>query len=171
MAGELVEIGRVTRPHGVRGELRITPFTLSPEAFCRFDRVIIQSREHGRRLVGIRQARPHKTTILVQLEEVRDRNQAESLVGAKVLVQREWLPETEPDEYYWTDLIGLKVFNEDGSELGLVENLIRTDAHDILVVNHHGREVLIPFLDEFVGEVDIANRRIPVTLPEDLLEL
>jgi 16S rRNA processing protein RimM len=98
MAGELVEIGQVTRPHGVRGELRITPFTRSPESFCQYDRIIIQSEGQAERLVQVKQARPHKTGVLLQLENVRNRAQAESLVGATLLVKREWLPETEADE-------------------------------------------------------------------------
>jgi 16S rRNA processing protein RimM len=171
MAGELVEIGQVARPHGVRGELRITTFTQSPESFCQFDRIIIRSEKQGERLVEVKQARPHKTAVLLQLAEVRDRRQAENLVGATLLVKREWLPEAEPDEYYWTDLIGLSVFAQDGTHLGRVKNLLPTGAHDILVIDDQTREILIPFLDQFVTDVDLTNKRILVAPPEGLLDV
>jgi 16S rRNA processing protein RimM len=171
MAGELVEIGQITRPHGVRGELRVAPFTLDPESFCQFDRIIIQHEEQDERVFEVRQARPHKTSVLLQLEDVRDRDRAESLAGARIMVKREWLPQTEADEFYWTDLIGSPVFTGEGNELGRVINLLRTGAHDILVVDDHGREILIPFQDEFIDEVDIASKRISVTLPDGLLDI
>ncbi len=171
MAEDLVVIGRVTRPHGVQGELKVQPFTESTSSFSRFDQVIIRGRNRGEELREVLETRPHKNLVLIKLKGVRDRDQAEALAGAEILVRREWLPETEPDEYYWTDLIGLEGYGEDGLYLGRVENVFSAGAGDILVLKNAGREVLLPFEADIILEVDLPGGRFRARPPEGLLDL
>jgi 16S rRNA processing protein RimM len=171
MADDLVVIGRITKPHGIGGEVRVSAFTESPRVFTQYERIYLRLPDGEPRLMKIRTARLHKNAVLVQLENVVDRNQAEEFVGADLLIRREWLPEPDEDEYYWIDLIGLQVLTDTGETLGNVDNLIAGSEDDLLVVKDGKREILLPFRDEIIREVDLDRGRIVVDPPEGLLEL
>lgn len=102
--------------------------------------------------------------MLASFESISDRNQAEALIGASIYIERQQLPETQDDEYYWSDLIGCDVVTEVGESLGQVDDLLETGANDVLVVGTH----LIPFvIDEIVTEVNLQQRRISVRWQAD----
>ena len=171
MAEDLVVIGRITKPHGIGGEVRVTTFTESPRVFTQYERIYLRLPDGEPRLMKIRTARLHKNGVLLQLENVVDRNRAEELVGAELLIRREWLPEPDEDEYYWIDLIGLQVVTNTGEPLGRVVNLMAGSEDDLLVVKEGEREILLPFRNEIIREVDLNQGRIVVDPPEGLLDL
>ena len=170
MSLDLVVIGQVTRPQGIRGEVRVLPFTESPASFQRFDQVYMRRKGHDPEVVGIVEARPHKKVVLLKFRGVHTREEAENLIGAEILVERNWLPVLGSDEYYWTDLIGLDVFDTDGRGLGAVKNIFSNGVDDILVIEHEGREILLPFRGEMIEEVDLVVGRIVASPPAGLLE-
>ncbi|MBU2546954.1 MAG: ribosome maturation factor RimM [Proteobacteria bacterium] len=170
MVADLVVIGRVTQPHGVQGELRIRPYTESIDSFDLFHQVYLRRPGGVEELADVVGARPHKDLVLVKIKGIRSRDQAEALAGAELLVRREWLPSLEPDEYYWVDLIGLDVYDQADHHLGRVRNILSTQADDLLVVVDDDREVLLPFRDEIVRDVDLEAGRLRVSPPEGLLE-
>ena len=104
----------------------------------------------------------HGKSVIAQFEGVDDRDQAEAMVGADIGVSREALPEPGDGRFYWSDLIGLTVVHRDGTKLGIVESMLETGAHDVMVVvGDHER--LIPFVnDEIVLGVDLSLRQIKV---------
>jgi 16S rRNA processing protein RimM len=171
MAEDLLVIGRITKPHGIGGEVRVTPFTESPRVFTQYDRIYLRLPDGEPRLMMVRAARPHKNAVLLKLEDVENRDQAEEIIGADLLIQREWLPDPDEDEYYWIDLIGLRVFTENGGTLGNVTNLIAGSEDDLLVIKDDKREILLPFRNEIIREVDLDQGRIVVDPPEGLLDL
>ena len=170
MASELVVIGQITRPHGIQGEVKVLPFTESPDSFQKFDRVYIRRPGQEPEVISITEARPHKAIVLLKLKGVRTRDEAEALHGAEILVERDWLPKLEADEYYWIDLIGLEVLDTEGRGLGEVWNIFNNGADDILVVKRDGREILLPFRGEIIDEVDLPNGRILANPPLGLIE-
>ena len=95
---------------------------------------------------------PHGDGFVARLSGIDDRNEALAIRGSLVGVRADSFPPPEPGEYYWRDLIGLRVVNSDGTEFGTVERLIETGAHDVLVVKGE-RERLIPFVEQFVDGV------------------
>ncbi|HEB76976.1 MAG TPA: 16S rRNA processing protein RimM, partial [Methylothermaceae bacterium] len=97
------------------------------------------------------------------------RDQAEALKGAQISIAREQLPDLPPGEYYWTDLIGLRVIDTEGRDLGQVANLLETGANDVLIVRGAGRrEILIPWIrDRVIRKVDLAAGRIEVDWDPD----
>ena len=120
----------------------------------------------------VEEAKTHGAFVLAQLKEVSARGQAEALRGADVTVDRLQLPEPEPGEYYWSDLIGLVVRNVRGVDLGRVTGLIAAPAHDVLrVAAGQGpdgvREQLIPFVEPILREVDLASGCIIVEWEAD----
>lgn len=98
----------------------------------------------------------------VKFVDCDDRNQAELWQGYTIAVARADFEDTEEGEYYWTDLIGMSVVNQDQVVLGTVHSLLQTGAHDVLVVRGELGETLIPFVEAFVGEVDISLKTIQV---------
>jgi 16S rRNA processing protein RimM len=144
--------------------------------------VLIQS--GAKRTVEVEEAKPHGAFVLARLKGVVDRGDAESLRGADVTVFRDQLPEPGVGEYYWSDLIGLRVRNEQGVELGTVTGLIAAPAHDVLRVaasavaetetesesggeSDAGRERLIPFVEPILRAVDAAGGWITVDWEAD----
>lgn len=96
---------------------------------------------------------------------------AKALVGARVSVRREDLPPPGEDEYFVVDLVGCSVFGKDGGTIGRVESVVSGPAHDWLSIRRpDGQEALLPVVSDFVGEVDVADRRIVVTPPEGWLD-
>ena len=112
-------------------------------------------------------ARAQGNLIAAELEGVSDRNAAEALKGFYVGAPREALPDPGEDEYYWSDLTGLKVENEQGEPLGVVAGLMSTGAHDVLQVVDGEVERLIPFVKAYALEVDLAGRKIRVDWQKD----
>ena len=108
----------------------------------------------------------------MSLEKVTDRNQAMTLIGSELAIKRSQLLETDEDEFYWADLVGLTVINAENEKLGIVDHLLETGANDVLVVNgtEPDTEYLIPFvLDRTILKVDLENKQIQVDWQADYL--
>ena len=170
-AAATVVLGRVLGAFGIRGWIRIRPFTESSEGLLG-QSVWVLSQRGASRIVHVEEAKPHGAFVLAQLKEITDRGQAEVLRGADVTVGRDQLPEPDAGEYYWSDLIGLSVRNVNGVDLGRVTGLIAAPAHDVLRVTTgqrraQGREQLIPFVEPILREVDLVGGCVTVDWEAD----
>lgn len=159
-------MGQIAGPYGVRGWLRVTPYTEEADALLDYDAWYLE--RHGEwQAVEVVQGKLHGKGLIVQLAECSDREQAAALGGVKIGIYRSQLPETAADEYYWNDLIGLRVLNSDGTELGRVDYLIETGANDVLVIKGE-QEYLVPFIiGEVIREVDLEGKLIRVDWDTD----
>ena len=163
---ELVVMGYVSGAFGIRGWVKVhadTEYTDSLFDYpvwwlgkdgawtaCRFEDGAVQPK-----------------ALVAKLEGVADRERAESLKGAQVAIPRAEMPEPDEGEYYWTDLIGLAVINRSGESLGKVTRLMETGAHDVLVADDGKTERLIPFVEHYVGKVDLASGTVEVDWDPD----
>ncbi len=177
---DAVEVGRVVEAWGVKGWIKVQPFAADPQALFSSRRWFLKPPDGSAAtkrptvtplpsLLKIKTARPHGEAVIAQAQDVDDRNAAEALRGARVFVSRASFPTADPDEYYWVDLIGLAVVNQQGIHLGTVTGLLDTGPHCVLRVAPEGdrqgdkaAERLIPFVSAYVGEVDLTARRITV---------
>jgi 16S rRNA processing protein RimM len=158
-------VAQIGAPHGVRGEVRIWTFTADPMAVTRYGP--LQS-EDGKRAFEIEAVRPAKGHLVARLRGVDDRDAAERLTNIKLFVPRERLPLPEDGEFYHADLIGLRVEDKNGSEIGAVIAVHNFGAGDLLEVQPpEGGAMLLPFTDAVVPEVDIKGGRVVVVLPEE----
>ena len=171
MTEGLVVVGRISRPHGVKGEIRVRPYTESVITFQEYDRLYIKLRRGAARLLEITGSRPDKADVLIKVKGLDTRDEARTLSGAEVLVKREWLPDLEEGEYYWTDLIGLNAYDSAGKSLGQVRNMFSGGGGDLMVLAIDGREIWLPFNEEVVTEVDLETERVILSPPEGLLDL
>jgi 16S rRNA processing protein RimM len=167
--GSTVVVGRITRPHGVRGELAVQVLSEVPERFANGSAL---SLEDGRTLT-IRSARPHKDRLLVTFEEVRDRSEAEALRGSLLVAPASSSPELPPGSWWDHEIVGCTVTTETGRILGTVGEVIHTVANDVWnAISEDGTETLLPALADVLVDVDVEARRIVVreipglTVPE-----
>ena len=123
--------------------------------------------------VSIRSIKDHSDSIVAQIDGVDDRNVAETLKGVRIFVSRSAFPPATEGEFYWVDLIGLDVINREGVRLGVVKDLMATGPHSVLVLEDAPQadvdpvERMIPFVDAYVDEVDMAGRCIKVDWQTD----
>jgi 16S rRNA processing protein RimM len=172
VADDLVVIGEVVRPHGLRGELRVTPHTDRPERFEGLAECVLWNPDREERAVyritGVR--RPGEA-VLLSLAGCDSPEAAAALVGRLVALPRaQALPPPEGHVYPW-QLAGCRVETVDGALVGHVSGVESSPAHDLWVVRGAGREHLIPAVPEIVREVDVQARRVVIRPPEGLLDL
>lgn len=160
-----VLIGVILGPHGVRGEVRIKSFTADPTAITRYDPVLDAS---GRRL-DVTWIGQKKDIFQAKLGGVSERTAAERLKGTRLFTPRSALPPLPEEEFYYQDLMGLRVEDRDGRFWGVVRDVINFGAGDILEVA--GPEImplLLPFTQRVVPEIRLAEGRMIVDLPEGI---
>ncbi|HOP39766.1 MAG TPA: ribosome maturation factor RimM [Geobacteraceae bacterium] len=168
---ELILIGKVLGTHGIRGQLRIVPYSGDPASITSLRTFFLGKPGGQYESYVIERAVVHKKRALVKLKDLDDINQVLSLAGREVFIHRDQLPELSDGEYYWCDLIGLEVRTEEGDILGDLKNILETGSNDVYVVMSGEREILIPATEEVVLAVDLDGRSMTVRLPDGLLDL
>jgi 16S rRNA processing protein RimM len=162
----MVVLGRVSGVYGVRGWVKLVSDTEPREGILHYSPWYLSEGVGWRPLRPV-ESRPHGKGLIARLERCADRDQAAALVGSEIAVRREQLPALEPDDYYWSDLEGLRVENREGRDLGRVSHLFETGANDVLVVVGE-RERLIPYLwGQVVLRVDLATGSMVVDWDAD----
>lgn len=145
-------MGRIAAPYGVKGWIKVQPLTAETRSLLDYGSWWIGD-EGGWQEYSLVSGRTHGRTLLARIEGCHDREAAASLRGKAVAVPRAALPATQAQEYYWADLIGLRVVNAVEQEFGRVTAVVQTGANDVLVVEN-GRERLIPFIASVIREID-----------------
>ena len=171
-AGDLVVIGEVTRPHGLRGEVRVIPHTDRPERFDGLAECVLWDEASNARVVRrITGARRQGQAVLLSLADCDSVEAAAALVGRLVALPRALALPLPPGQLYPWQLVGCRVETEDGRAVGELSGIEPSPAHDLWVVRGTGREHLIPAVAEIVVAVDVDARRVVIRPPEGLLEL
>lgn len=168
---DAVEVGRVAGGWGVKGALKVQPYSAAPEALFSSKRWFLRLPPQRPGAAGLTRclrivtARAQGDAVVATADDVADRDAADALRGAQVYVSRASFPTPEQGEYYWVDLIGLDVVNREGIALGRVRGLLDLGPHAVLQVQpaaEDASEVLIPFVAAYVDDVDLSGRRIVV---------
>lgn len=159
-------MGRITAPYGVRGWVKLQPYTQHPQGMLGYPEWQVGREGGAWQAQAVEDVKVHGSVVVAKLQGVGDREQAAALRGQQVAVSREDFPEAAAGEYYWADLVGLKVINAAGVELGRVAEVFETGANDVLVVAGE-RERLLPFIEPVIREVDVAGGRITVDWDAD----
>ena len=169
---DIVVMGRVLAPHGVRGWLKVKPVSETPEALLDYATWWVRpARDTAWREARRTAGRMHSGVLLAAIAGVETREEALLLRGAEIGVPRALLPRAKKDEIYWVDLEGLAVVNREGVALGAVMEVVAHGAHPLLRVarpaGEAGTERLIPYVPAIVDRVDVKARRIDVDWGED----
>jgi 16S rRNA processing protein RimM len=169
---DLVLVGRVTGAHGIRGGLKIQAYSESPTLFPAGKEILLSPPDGSIRTLTIEWVRPHGHGICAGFESIKDRNQAEGLIGSLLFIDKARLPELEEDTYYWFELMGLRVYDTHGSLLGVLDAVIPTGANDVYVIKGEAygqsREMLLPAIGDVVIDIDLGRKRMIVDPPQGL---
>jgi 16S rRNA processing protein RimM len=163
-------VGKTTKPHGLRGEVKIYCFSGQPENFLDYKELTLV--DLNNRLIGpiaVTKSRVQGKAAVVKFATIADRTAAEQIEGFEVLLLKEQLPETKAGEYYWHQYEGKQLVDTDGALIGTIRELFDSGAQDIFVVDTENGEALIPVINDFI--VEETDKKIVVDLPPGLLEI
>ncbi|WP_299048290.1 ribosome maturation factor RimM [uncultured Tateyamaria sp.] len=167
MSDDLICVGAIGGAYGVHGEVRIKSFCAQPEDIETYSPL---TTEDGKRSFALAIVRPMKNGFVVRIADVASKEQADALKGTQLFARRDQLPHLPDDEFYYTDLVGLDVYDTGGGSLGRVKSVQNHGASDLLEVHAPGATatVLLPFTKAAVPTVDLGARRIVADPPEGL---
>ena len=168
---DLLQVGIITSTHGVRGEVKVYPTTDDPRRFRRLKEVVLDT---GREKINleIEGGKFFKQFVILKFKGLDNINDIEKYRQKSLYVTRKNAVRLQRDEYFIADLIGLKVQDEDGTELGTVKDVIETGANDVYEVEMaDGRSLLLPAIKQCILNVDVENGMMQVHVLEGLLDL
>ncbi len=163
----LIEIGEIVNTHGVRGEIKLNPWTDSLEALTDI-RLFYYKKADQVMMLHAQQVRIHKNCAIIKAEEIHDMQTAETFRGMRLYVERdEALPE---GRFYIADLLGLRVM-ENGVEVGQITDVFSTGAHDVYEVSAEGKKPFyLPSIRQVVQEINLSDGYVKVVIPAGLLD-
>ena len=164
-----LEIGQIVNTFGIKGMVKIKPFTDDINRFDKLKKVYIKNKD-GKKEYQIQEVKYHKNMILMKLEGIDTVEQADLLRQSYLLVNRDDEEPLEEGVYYIVDLIGLEVYTDEGVLLGNVDDIFNTGSNDIYVVKDgKGKQILLPGIPEVLKNVDLEKGRITVHLIPGLM--
>ena len=164
-----LEVGQIVNTFGIKGELKVTPFTDDINRFDNLKKVYVKTRKEDK-LYKVEGVRYHKNMVLLKLEGIENPEQAELLKNAYLEIDREDAIPLKEGQYFIVDLIGLDVYTDEGNLLGKVEDIYNTGANDIYVVKDElGKQILLPGIKDVIKEVDLDNEKLIVHLIPGLI--
>lgn len=160
-----LEIGQIVNTFGIKGEIKVTPFTDDITRFDDLEKVYVKSKKQSKQY-KVEKARYHKNMVLLKLEGINNPEDAEMLRNAFLEIDREDAIPLEEGTYFIADLIGLDVYTDEGKLLGKVDDIYNTGANDIYVIKDElGKQILLPGIKEVIKEVILDEKIIVHLIP------
>ncbi|MDF2963192.1 MAG: RimM [Paenibacillus sp.] len=173
MSEKLYTVGKIVNTQGIRGELKIFPETDFPdERFAKGSALVFYNPQNHTTLpVVVESAREHKKLFIIKFQGFSNINEVEKYKGWLLKVEEKYVSELPEDEFYHHEIIGCSVVTDEGEELGTITEILSPGANDVWVVEReNGKPVLLPYIDEVVLEVDVAEKRVKVHVMEGLID-
>ena len=165
-----MQVGAITQPHGIHGEVKVFPTTNDVKRFKKLKEVILDTGRE-QKVLEIEGVKFFKQYAILKFKGYDNINDIEKYKGKPLLVTRENAVKLGRDEYFIADLIGIEVYDEDGKYLGVLQKVIETGANDVYEVKFEdGREVLFPAIRQCILDVDMENRKMKVHIMDGLLD-
>ena len=159
-----LEIGQIVNTFGIKGMVKVKPFTDNRERFSNLEKIYIKNKS-GQTEYKIQEVKYHKNMVLIKFEGIENPEQADLLRNSYLMVDRETEEPLEAGRYYIVDMIGLDVFTDDNEYLGKLEDIYNTGSNDIYVVkNELGKQVLLPAIEDVIKNIDMDNKKVIVHL-------
>ena len=158
-----VVIGKISAPHGVRGEVRIVPLTDFPERFENLKTVFLEDDSK----MELESVKFSNKFIIAKFKNINSRNDIEIFNGKSLMLNRSDIPSLPEGEYYNFDIIGLEVIDDKGSKLGKITEVLKTGSNDVYVVEGK-KQILVPALKKVVKEINLTDGFMKVELLEEL---
>lgn len=167
---EAISIGKILKPRGLQGEVKVLPLTDIPGRFDQLDQVTVRCAQETVTL-NIEQVRYHQGVVYLVFAGRYSREAVQDLIGGDIQVMQSSAPALPEGMYYHFEILGARVSTDEGRYLGTVADILRTGAHDVYVVQGERREYLIPATEEVVRQVDRQHRTIIIHPLKGLLDL
>ena len=168
MEKNLLPIGRVIKTHGVKGRVKVEYFGEDLHRFSHYHEIFIVGERGGPEPYEIIEAIPRPRGLILRLKEIEKIEEAESLIGKEIFIKKEALLELEKGEYYWADILGMRVETQEGKGIGRVKEIFPSGAHDVYVVEGKRGEILLPATEEVIRSIDLEKRVMRVNRIEGL---
>lgn len=168
---DLVLVGSILRPHGLKGLLRIQSYARSGKSFLTAGTVFVKTQQGETSEHAVLSISPHQGIFLLKLKGVESSEEAETYRGAAIFIKKDSLSRESDEEYFWHEIIGLQVYLKSGEYVGTIREVFSTGANDVFVLREGGAEVLIPAIHDVVQEVDLERKRMIIEAMEGMLEL
>jgi 16S rRNA processing protein RimM len=162
---EMVPIGKVLKTQGIKGELKVFPYVDFLEHIEELDFLFIDDKEFR-----VQNVRRHKNFFVVKLEGIESIEDGEPLREGLIEIPEEKLKELSSEEFFWHDLIGMTVVDEEGCSYGKIKSIFPTGSNDVFVVESGGKEVLLPAIKDVIKEIDSQEKKVVIHLMEGLFE-
>jgi 16S rRNA processing protein RimM len=170
MENDLFPIGKVIKPHGVKGKVKVKYYGEDLNQFSHYLKVLLRDERGNLKTYDVVQAVSQPPLLVLQLKGMERIEDVEPLVGKEILVRRDVLPHLEEDEYYWMDLLGMVVESEGGKKIGTVKEIFPTGANDVVVVEGKRREIFLPATGDVIKNIDCRRKLIKAHWMEGLWE-
>ena len=166
-SGKKILVGKISNPHGIKGWVKVISFTDPIENILSYKKWTISDNE-TEKTYCLEDSRIQGNKIVIKLEGVNNRDDADLLKNLQIEINRSDLPELEENSYYWEDLVDFNVIDIKGNPVGKVDSLFRTGSNDVLVIINETKErLLVPFImEEVIKYVDLAKELISIDWPE-----
>lgn len=165
---EYFEIGLVSNTHGLKGELKVRPYTENAKRFDKIRKVLIKKSENSFEEYEVQSVRYQKDIVLLKLKGIDDIEIAEKLKTQSLFIPREDAKELDKNEFFIADLIGCDIY-ENEEKVGVLTDIFTAGAADVYVVKRSGKkDLLLPALESIIKSVDIENKKIDVEIPRGL---
>ena len=166
---EFLEIGQIVNTFGIKGMVKVKPFTDNINKFDELKQIYIQNKE-GKKEYQIEEVKYHKQMVLIKFKGINNPEDADLLRGSYLIINRKDQKPLEEGTYYIVDLLGLDVYTDKNVLLGKLEDIYNTGSNDIYVVKDElGKQVLLPAISEVIRNIDIENGKIIVHLLPGLM--
>ncbi len=170
MERNLFPIGRVTKPHGVRGKVKVEYFGENIDRFSFYHQIFIKDEKDEPEAYEVLEAIPRPPRLILRLKGIERFEETEPLIGKEILVERKSLLKLGEGEYYWMDLLGMKVETEGGKRIGKIKEIFPTGANDVYVVDGKRGEILLPATEEVIRSIDLQRGVMKVARMKGLWE-
>jgi 16S rRNA processing protein RimM len=167
---DLFPIGRLIKPHGVKGKIKAEYFGEDLSRFFLYREVFIEDSRGGLQTYEIIEATPQPPRLILRLKGIETVERVQPLIGKEILINKDALPKLDEGEYYWFEILGMVVETEEGKRIGRVKEILPTGANDVYVIEGKREEIFLPATDEVIQRVDIKKGVIKVLRMKGLWE-
>ena len=159
-----LEIGQIVNTFGIKGMVKVKPFTDDIKRFDSLKKVYIE-KNSNKKEYEIEEVKYHKNMVLIKFKGIENIEQAERLRNSYLTISRDSAEELEEGRYYVVDLLGMEVYTDEQILLGTLEDIFNTGSNDIYVVkNEEGKQILLPAIQDVIKKIDIENKKVIVHL-------
>jgi 16S rRNA processing protein RimM len=162
-------VGKIIGVHGIKGALKVFSYCESAAVFQKDAFIYIKKDTVSMEKYKISNSNAYKNILRLSVDNISDIDSASVLTGFEIFKKKDEFEKLEDGTYYWFELIGMSVFTDDGSFLGIIKSVLQTGANDVLVIKNNHEETLVPAIESVIISVDKKEDKMIINLPEGLI--